>query len=104
MQAATATIEASPKKLRSGEWGALVQSDQVRRGDSICITSKSGKSWQATVAKIIWSGQGKAIVATESQRRGRQRDGLDEARRCGWDGVVGSDSYYSSGAFDELDM
>lgn len=30
--------------------------------------------------------------------------GLREAKRYGWDGIIGSSSYYSSGAFDELDI
>lgn len=74
---------ASPVKLRSGAWGARVASTSVRRGDSIRITTRSGKSWTATVAKVVWSGSGVAICATEDEasndtytpRRGRSGAG-----------------------------
>ena len=56
-------INATPTKLRSGDWGAKVQGS-VQHGDALRITTKAGKSWTATVAKVIWSGDGVAIVAT----------------------------------------
>lgn len=59
-------INATPTKLRSGDWGAKVQG-RVRKGDSIQITTRAGKSWTATVAKVVWSGNGVAIVATQSR-------------------------------------
>lgn len=64
----TATItKATPAKLRNGNWGARV-SGSVREGDSIEITTKAGKSWMATVAKVVWSGNGISIVATKSRK------------------------------------
>lgn len=69
----SSTINATPTKLRSGAWGAKVQSSSVRKGDEITITTKSGKSWTATVTKVIWSGDGVSIVATESNDRPSDR-------------------------------
>ena len=67
----TATARAaSPTKLRSGAWGATV-SGSVSVGDVIRITSRAGKSWDATVSQVVWTGGGKSIVATESQSSGR---------------------------------
>jgi len=74
---------ASPKKLRSGDWGALAQTDSIKRGDLIRITTKSGKSWEAHVAKVIWTGDGKSIVATESGGGGPRKSGKVECKYCG---------------------
>jgi len=59
-------MTASPTKLRTGDWGAKVQSDAVQEGDEITITTRAGKSWRARVGKVVWRGDGVAIVATES--------------------------------------
>lgn len=67
-------INATPTKLRSGNWGARVQG-RVHEGDVITITTRAGKSWQAEVAKVVWSGNGVSICATESagpRRSGRR--------------------------------
>jgi hypothetical protein len=57
---------ATPTKLRSGAWGARVQGS-VAVGDRIQIRTKAGKTWTATVKKVVWSGDGIAIVATEDK-------------------------------------
>ena len=62
---ATTTTKATPTKLRSGEWGARVQG-KVSEGDVITITTRSGKSWDATVRKVVWSDGDVSIVATSS--------------------------------------
>ena len=64
----TSTIDASPAKLKNGSWGARVKSESVESGDSILITTKSGKSWTATVSKVLWSGNGVSIVTTRSNK------------------------------------
>ena len=58
-------LTASPIKLRSGEWGARVQGSAVE-GASIKVTTRAGKSWQAFVSKVVWSGSGITIVSTRS--------------------------------------
>lgn len=102
----TMTTTATPTKLRSGDWGARIPSASVREGDSITITARSGKTWSARVTKVVWQGNGVTIAATSSTSG--DRDGLGGSRtremyrrRYGWDGVVGSSSYYSSGLYDE---
>ena len=77
----TTTIPARPKKLRSGEWGAWVETPSVRKGDRIKVTTRAGKSWSATVDKVIWTGSDGAIVATDSgggSSRSRSRQRCDE--------------------------
>lgn len=64
----TAIKSASPAKLRDGSWGARVNGS-VKAGDAIAITTKAGKSWTATVSRVIWTGNGVSIVATESKSR-----------------------------------
>jgi hypothetical protein len=81
MDATTATTTpATPKKLRDGSWGALVQTATVKSGDAVKITTKAGKSWTTTVYKVLWSGDGKAICSTNSGGGG-VRDGFCE--ECG---------------------
>ncbi len=65
-------LTASPKKLRSGAWGALVQSADVSVGDEIKITTRAGKSWDARVDQVIWAGDDTAICATSSLDRPTQ--------------------------------
>lgn len=100
-------ISASPTKLRNGTWGATAKGT-ARKGDTLQITAKSGKSWTATVSAVVWSGNGVTICATESTpapagktRRNGSNGGRVDCRKYGWDGVVGSSSYYSSGQYDE---
>lgn len=73
-------IQASPTKLRDGSWGARAQSADVRAGDTVEITTRSGKRWTATVSRVLWSGDGVAIVATESNDR-PARNGYVRAKR-----------------------
>jgi len=74
MTTATTTItSATPTKLRSGSWGAKVQDANPQLGQVVRITTKSGKSWLATVTRVIWSGNGVAICATASAKPRQQR-------------------------------
>ena len=84
----TKTYAASPIKLRNGSWGAKARSASVQAGDTVEITTKAGKSWTATVTKVVWTGDGVAICATESNDRPRspQRGGSGRSRRGTWTG------------------
>lgn len=57
---------ASPTKLRDGSWGARVRSQDVQVGAAVEITTAAGKSWTATVTRVLWRGDGVAICATQS--------------------------------------
>ena len=60
-------IQASPKKLRTGDWGALVQgTDAVKQGDLVEIKTKAGKTWTTRVSKVVWTGNGVTICKTDS--------------------------------------
>lgn len=54
------TITATPAKLRNGSWGARIESRTVggaaKAGDTITVRAKSGKTWQATVTRVLWTG------------------------------------------------
>jgi len=69
--AATATPTATPTKLRDGSWGARCSAG-VEAGDTITITTRGGKTWQAEVVRVLWSGADKygkgqiSICATAS--------------------------------------
>ncbi len=90
-----AAATATPTKLRSGDWGARVDGP-AEPGQTIRIQAKSGKSWTATVERVIWTGQGVSIVSTrstdsagysirsgESYRRGVTAPGRRSCPMCG---------------------
>lgn len=54
---------ATPLKLRTGEWGARCPAD-VKRGDTIEITTRSGRAWLAQVAAVVWTTEDTALVTT----------------------------------------
>ena len=63
---------ATPAKLRTGEWGARVVGD-VAVGDTVTITTRAGKSWSARVTRVVWSGEGVTLVETASLDGGPRR-------------------------------
>lgn len=65
-------LKASPTKLRNGDWGAKVLGT-VTEGDTVTITTRAGKSWDAKVTKVLWTKDGVAICATESLDRTPKR-------------------------------
>ena len=59
--------------MKDGSWGARVEG-RVSVGDTITISTRSGKSWQARVLRVVWSGDGVTLVVA------RTGDGLDASR------------------------
>ena len=51
-------MTATPAKLKSGEWGARVMG-RASEGDIITVRAKSGKSWEAKVSRVVWTGRDK---------------------------------------------
>lgn len=49
------TATASPAKLRNGSWGARVPGT-ARKGQALQIQARSGKSWDAVVDRVLWTG------------------------------------------------
>lgn len=77
---------ATPAKLHNGNWGAKVQG-KVVKGDIVTITTRSGKSWDAIVQRVVWSGEGVCICATESMDRTHVRPQVQHSYRrecCGY--------------------
>lgn len=74
--------EASPIKLKNGNWGAKARG-KVREGDMVQITTKAGKTWAARVAKVVWSGNGVSICATENSGGGSRRRASNGECQCG---------------------
>ena len=104
-----AATPATPAKLRDGTWGAVTKLAVVV-GDTVQITTRAGKTWAAKVTAVHGATVHGTTVSTQSSdrapgttapaRRAYHADRVD-CRRFGWDGVVGSRSYYSSGQYDE---
>jgi len=59
------SVQATPKKLKDGTWGARVQG-AVEPGDTITITTRAGKSWDAIVDRVLWSDEQAMLVSTVS--------------------------------------
>ena len=65
---------ATPAKLKSGEWGARV-AGEIKAGETVTITAKSGKSWTATISRVVWSGNGVSICSLAPQARKSRSNG-----------------------------
>ena len=78
------TTTATPAKLRDGSWGARVRGT-VAAGDVVTITTSAGKTWQATVQRVIWRGAGVSICATAGlDRAATPRPAADDRPLTGW--------------------
>jgi hypothetical protein len=97
-------------KLRDGSWGIRVDG-HARVGEMVEVTTKGGQRKREKVTKVLWTGQdkfsGKTISLCSIEQRASSSPASSPSRDRrfpGWDGKIGSPSYYSSGAFDEYDM
>lgn len=103
-------------KLRDGNWGVRLDRQIPRSewhdlvGQQVAVRKKDGTCKTETIDRILWSGSGItlcSIIARSANRSRPAREDSFEGRRrsykhrYGWDGVVGSASYYSSGLYDE---
>ena len=86
----TKMIEASPRKLRSGAWGAAIQSPPPKdalHGVTVEVKTQKGKTWLALVSDVVFHCDEYAIVATESMdgggRGGYRRETTNGGRRGG---------------------
>ena len=49
---------ATPAKLRDGSWGArIVGAQSPKAGETCTIRTSTGKTWDATIARVLWSGK-----------------------------------------------
>lgn len=48
-------MEAQPKRLRDGSWGAVVQG-LVEPGDEIRVKTQKGKEWDSEVDEVLYQG------------------------------------------------
>jgi formamidopyrimidine-DNA glycosylase len=61
-------LTATPTKLRDGSWGARVKG-AVNAGDVVTIKTSTGKTWDAKVEAVLWSGDGVSLCKTSSLDR-----------------------------------
>lgn len=74
---------ATPAKLSDGTWGARV-TGEVAVGQELTITARSGKTWTATVAAVVWQGEGVSLCSTAGARAPRApRAAKPRGRRTG---------------------
>ncbi len=48
-------MDASPLKLKDGSWGAKLEGARPELGATVTITTRGGKTWDATITAIVWS-------------------------------------------------
>lgn len=111
------SVHATPSKLRDGSWG--IRTDRpVEPGEVVTVTTRAGKTWNATVSRVLWTGTDRkghrvCLCATESRRQGhssqhRHSRRQGRCRECG--GPIQNCSYHRAMgglcgqcAFDEYD-
>ena len=88
-------LTASPCKLRTGEWGVRITGDRARVGETVRVETRSGKTWTATIASIVWEGDDAMIASTARGGRAVFNDTYNE----------GGDGYtpYDDAAGEEWD-
>ncbi|HET7314190.1 hypothetical protein [Salinisphaera sp.] len=59
-------IEASPCKLRNGNWGCKTQ-EPVDVGDTVRIVTRANKQWRAEITQIVWTDDQLCICETASE-------------------------------------
>lgn len=59
-------IEASPCKLRNGDWGCKTQ-QPVQVGDTVRIVTRANKQWRAEITQIVWTDDQTCICETASE-------------------------------------
>lgn len=99
-------------KLKSGEWGVRVEDcPDIAAGDVVKVTKRDGSTEVEQIERVLFRSGNAAICAISRKaahtpsrvaakpQPNKVRDTY--RRKYGWDGVVGSPSYYSSGLYDE---
>jgi len=64
-------IEASPCKLRNGNWGCKT-TQPVNVGDTVQIVTRANKQWRAEITQIVWTDDQTCICETASQDSNKQ--------------------------------
>jgi hypothetical protein len=105
-------------RLESGEWGVRLKAGYARAGVKIQIERRDGSIAIETIEAIVATIAGVDYCALRRSARpspqasaprpkrprshgGAESSARRKARRHGWDGTVGSPSYYDSGLYDE---
>lgn len=63
---------ASYTKLRSGQWGARIDRDDVKPGDRVVVGTRSMKAHSEEVDRIIWRGDGFVLCSLVPRQNGRR--------------------------------
>ncbi|GAB3685353.1 hypothetical protein [Salinisphaera aquimarina] len=64
-------IEASPCKLRNGDWGCKT-TNPVKVGDTVQIVTRANKQWRAQITQVVWTDDQAWICATESENSNKK--------------------------------
>lgn len=81
---------ASPTKLRDGSWGARVPG-VAQQGQAIHIQTRAGKSWDAEVSRVLWTGSDRegqtvSLCSTRTPQRssGGYSRSMHDSGYCGY--------------------
>ena len=79
----TQTDTATPRKLTDGSWGVRVTTP-VTAGQPVTVKARSGKTWTATIDRVIWTGNGISLCTTRQTAPKRRSGKCREA----WNGCT----------------
>ena len=71
---------ANPCKLHDGTWGVRITGRRARVGEIVRVETRSGKTWNATIASIVWEGDD-VMIASPAQ--GAVAPHIDTSRLAG---------------------
>ena len=70
--ASVAPVAATWMKLRDGSWGVRI-TGTAKPGDTVTVTSKGGETKTATVANVVWTGNGVTLCSVTGGSEGGSR-------------------------------
>lgn len=100
-------ILATPAKLKTGDWGARVNFP-VKPGDALTVQASTGKTWPATVERVMWT-DGKVSLCATVRNGYHVSSEIGRCKECG-KVIRDADHHRAMGglcghcAFDEFDM
>lgn len=93
-------IEASPCKLRNGNWGCKT-TEPVEVGHTVRIVTRANKQWRAIITQIVWTDDQTWICETESEKSNKPSASPDKPANQAEPKKSSADANKPSSATDE---
>jgi hypothetical protein len=93
-------IEASPCKLRNGNWGCKT-TQPVNVGDTVQIVTRANKQWRAEITQIVWADDQTCICETASENKKKPTSSQAKPANQTAPGKTSAKASYPAPATDE---